>query len=147
MQAFSGFICFDTNTNPRLAGIPTVLLEVLNTYVLFFDRHHESEKVARHLNIDIPVLKEFQKTYTLTVGSSLQYQDFPIYGNRLRSILTRMDDWRPQSYRELAIQPYKNPMEYHAFWFSGYLAIFTILSLATSIAQTYGQFKANASTP
>jgi len=105
-----------------------------------------SEKFAKSLNIDMTVIKEFRKTYTLAIGSSLQYQDFPIYANRLRSILTRTDEWRPQNYRELAIQPYKNPMEYHAFWFSGYLAIFTILSLATSIIQTYSQFKSNAST-
>lgn len=91
------------------------------------------------------VIKEFRKTYTLSVGSSLEYQDFPIYASRLRSVLTRMEEWRPQNYRELAIQPYQNPMEYHTFWFSGYLAIFTILSLATSIAQTYAQFKSNAS--
>ena len=133
------------NSNVSIAGIATVLLEVLNTYILFFDRHHASEKVATSLKIDMTVLKEFRKTYTLAVGTSLQYQDFPVYANRLRSVLTRMEEWRPQNYRELAIQPYKNPMEYHAFWFSGYLAIFTILSLATSIAQTYAQFKANAS--
>lgn len=134
----------NVNSNFSIAGIPTVLLEVLNTYILFFDRHYASERVATSLEIDMSVLKEFRKTYTLAVGTSLQYQDFPIYANRLRSVLTRMDEWRPQNYRELAIQPYSNPMEYHAFWFSGYLAIFTIISLATSIAQTYGQFKSNA---
>lgn len=131
-------------TNLSVAGLQTIFLECIKTHVLFFDRDHASRKVARKMKINLRVLHEFSRSYTVAEGSSLEYEDFPIYAKRLRNILDRMNDWRPQTYQELAIRPYNDPLTYHAFWFSGYLAIFTIISLATSIAQTYGQFKSNA---
>jgi hypothetical protein len=130
------------NINYSIAGIPTLFFECLNTYILFFDRYRASRKVADDLKIDMTIFQQYSQKYILVTGSSLEYDDFPIFANRLRYVLMRMEEWRPHNYRELSIQPYNDPMAYHAFWFSGYLAVFTILSLAIAIAQTYASFKA-----
>ena len=140
MPAFSRIIpCHLTNLS--VAGLPTLFLECIKTHVLFFDRDYASQKIGAKMGIDRLILHEFSKSYTVAAGSSLQFEDFPIYAKRLRAVMDRMDAWRPQTYRELAIRPYNDPLTYHAFWFSGYLAIFTVLSLAISIAQTYSQFQ------
>jgi hypothetical protein len=128
-------------TDFRIAALPTLFLECLKTHVLFFDRDTASRNLGEKMGIDLLILHEFSKSYTVAAGSTLQFEDFPIYAKRLRTIMDRMDAWRPQTYRELAIRPYNDPLTYHAFWFSGYLAIFTVLSLAISIAQTYSQFQ------
>jgi hypothetical protein len=129
-------------TNLSVAGLPTLFLECVKTHVLFFERDLVSQKIGAKMGIiDRVVLSEFSKSYTVAAGSSLQFEDFPIYAKRLRTVMDRMDAWRPHTYQELAIRPYNDPLTYHAFWFSGYLAVFTVLSLAISIAQTYSQFK------
>jgi hypothetical protein len=125
-----------------IAGIPTLFLECLNTLTLLFHQP-PSHPYAATLALDLRLLDAYTKTYTLTPGP-LQYEHFPIYAARLRGVVDKMNDWRPVSYKELRIRPYNDVLTYHAFWFSCYLAGFTILSLALALAQTWAQFKQNS---
>ena len=76
--------------------------------------------------------------------SNLLLQHFPIYKTRLRHIQKRMNEWRPQSFRELFIRPYRDPLSFYAFQFASFIGIMSLLGLGATLAQTYAAFKAIA---
>lgn len=87
------------------------------------------------------LLREFGENYS-PVNSDLHLQNFPIYALRLQYIQRKMNEWRPQSVRELAVRPYKDPLAFYAFWFATMIGIVGFLGLAAGMAQTYATFKA-----
>ena len=124
-------------------GVPTVFIELLNSYVLFFGRYEdpESEKIGERLGIDMTLVREFRDNFAV-VKEDFRLQDFPVYARRLENVQRKMNEWRPHTIRELAIRPYNDPVTFYAFWFASFIGIISILSLAASIAQTYASFKA-----
>ena len=86
------------------------------------------------------LVREFRDEFC-PVGSELLLQNFPIYSTRLQNIQQRMNEWRPQTIREVAIRPYKDPLTYYAFWFATFIGFVSIASLAATIAQTYAAFQ------
>jgi hypothetical protein len=86
------------------------------------------------------LIREFRDNYLL-IQSELQLQDFPIYASRLHSVQTKINEWRPQRFREMWIRPYKDPIAFYAFWFAGFIGLVGILGLGATLAQTYATFK------
>jgi len=52
-----------------------------------------------------------------------------------------MNDWRPQTLRELAVRPYKDPIMFYAFWFTSVFGLLSILGLGAAIVQAFGAVK------
>ena len=78
----------------------------------------------------------------ISIRSDLQLQHFPTYSPRLQHIQRKMNDWRPQTFRQLAERPYKDPMTFYAFWAALALGIVSVMSLTASIVQAYVSIKA-----
>jgi hypothetical protein len=85
-------------------------------------------------------VREFRDEY-LTMTSDLQLTHFPIYASRLQFIQLKMKEWRPQSFRELAIRPYNEPLTFYAFWFAAFIGIVTILGLGVALVQSYAAMR------
>jgi hypothetical protein len=111
----------------------------LYSHILFFGRKddRDSEKIGKCLGIDVSVVHEFRDKFSL-IKEDFRLQDFPVYAPRLENVQRKMNDWHPHTIRELAIRPYNT---FYAFWIASFIGIVSILSLATSIAQTYAGFK------
>lgn len=124
-------------------GIPTVFLELLNSHVLFFGRYDdpESERIGESLLVDVALVHHYRDKFA-RIKDDFRLQDFPVYGRRLENVQHKMNKWRPHTIRELAIRPYNDPVSFYAFWFATFIGIVSILSLGTSLAQTYAAFKA-----
>jgi hypothetical protein len=116
-------------------------LELMYSHVLFFARDERSEEIGKLLGIDMDMIRDFRDNYS-TMESDFEARDFPIYATRLRNIQKKMDEWRPQTIRELAIRPYRDPLSFYAFWFATFIGAVGVLGLAASISQTYASFKA-----
>jgi hypothetical protein len=124
----------------RAAGMPTLFLELMYSHILFFGRDRRSEKVGEQLGIDMSLIRDFRDNYS-PVQSDLQLQDFPIYATRLQCIQKKMNKWRPQTLRELAVRPYRDPLTFYAFWFATIFGVMSILALGAAIAQAYASVK------
>ena len=122
-------------------GISTLFLELMYSQVLFFGRDRISENQGRALGVDINLVRDFWENYS-PIQSDLQLSDFPVYGSRLKHIRERMTEWRPQTWAELAIRPYNDPITFYAFWFATLVGIIGVLGLGATIAQTYASLKA-----
>jgi len=86
------------------------------------------------------LLRDFRDDY-FPFNLDLHLTHFPIYGSRLQFIQQKMNEWRPQSFRELAIRPYKEPLTFYAFWFAIFVGIVTILGLGAALVQSYGAMR------
>lgn len=124
-------------------GVPTVFLELLNSHVLFFGRYDDpkSERIGESLLVDTALVRDYRDKFA-RIKYDFRLQDFPVYGRRLENVQHKMNKWRPHTIRELAIRPYNDPVSFYAFWFATFIGIVSILSLGTSLAQTYAAFKA-----
>jgi len=120
--------------------LPTLFIETISCLVLFFARDKLSELKGEQLGINMDVIRDFRDNWS-SVKTEFRLQDFPIYGSRLQNIQRSMNEWRPQTIRQLAVRPYKDPVSFYAFWFATVIRIVSILSLAASLAQTYAAFK------
>ena len=120
------------------AGVPALFSELLYSHILFFALNKESQKYAQDSSY-LPILIDFRDNYCPKVSFSLK--DFPLYGPRLHYIQKRMNDWRPQRFRELRVRPYKDPVAHYTFWFAAYFGIVSVLALAMSIIQAYAALK------
>jgi hypothetical protein len=135
--------------------------EIFDSYALFYLRDSESEKIAKNRGIDINWLRNYRHSpdsfeflqsdrpllqESTSIPFDLQLQDFKLYATRLRYIQRKMEGWRPQTVRELAIRPYKDPLTYYGFWFAGFFGVASILLVFLAIAQTYAVFKMTALT-
>jgi hypothetical protein len=112
----------------RAARMPTLFLELMYSYILFFARDKRLEKDGEQLGIDMSLIRDFRDNYS-PVQSDLQLQDFPIYATRLQCIQKKMNKWRPQTLRELAVRPYRDPLTFYAFWFATIFGVMSILAL------------------
>jgi hypothetical protein len=111
------------------------------SHILFFARDKPSQTYASsNLHIDTSLLIDFRDRYS-PLQSELQLQDFPIYAIRLQCIQKKMNDWRPQTLRELAVRPYKDPIMFYAFWFTSVFGLLSILGLGAAIVQAFGAVK------
>jgi hypothetical protein len=108
--------------------------------VLFFGRDKRSEKIGEAMGVHMDLIREFRDECS-PVGSALHLQDFPIYATRLYNIQRRMNEWRPQTIRELAVRPYKDPVTFYAFWFATFIGMVSIVGLGATLAQTYAAFR------
>ena len=124
----------------RTCGVPTHFIELLQTYILLFDRDRSSMKIGLSLGIDMHVVGSFRDLY-YRCGPTLRVEDFSIYGSRLKDIHTRMHDWRLQSILDLATHPYHDPLTFYGFWFATAIGVIGILGLGATPAQTYASFK------
>ena len=122
------------------AGFPTLFIELIYSYILFFGANDgESAKIGAKLKVDMDMIR----TYQLYSPSHADFQlhHFPIYASRLRYVVRKMDEWRPQSIRHLAVRPYRDPLSFYAFWFATVIGIVSILGLGATVAQTFVAFK------
>jgi hypothetical protein len=90
---------------------------------------------------DVDIIQTFQARYAPS-HADFGLHHFPIYGSRLRYIIKKMDDWRPQSILQLAVRPYNDPLSFYAFWFATIIGIVSVLGLGATLAQTFAAFKA-----
>ena len=107
-------------------------MELMYSYVLFFARDAQSEKIGSSLGIDMDLVRDFRDRYS-PVTSDLHLQNFPIYAPRLQHIQRKMREWRPQTLKELAVRPYEDPLMFYAFWFATFIGVVSILTLGASI--------------
>jgi len=107
------------------------------THVLFFGRDRRSEKVGESLGIDMDLIRDFRDNYS-PLQSDFQLQDFPIYATRLQCMQKKMNKWRPQTLRELAVRPYRDPLTFYAFWFATFVGFIGMMGLGAAIAQAVG---------
>jgi len=110
---------------------------------LLFGRDEKSARIGKSLGVDILFIQGFRDGYS-PFRSTLLLQHFPIYQTRLQHIQKRMNEWRPQSFRELFIKPYRDPLSFYALQFASFVGVMTILGLGATLAQTYAAFKAIA---
>jgi hypothetical protein len=115
-------------------------VELLYSHVLFFGRDKASERIAKSLGLNIPLIREFRDEWS-PIRTELQLQHFPIYGTRLQCIQRKLNEWRPQSIKELGVRPYKDPLTYYAFWFAIFLGVVSVLGLVAGIVQAYATVK------
>jgi hypothetical protein len=87
------------------------------------------------------LIRDFRDNYS-PVQSDFQLQHFPIYATRLQCIQKKMNKWRPQSFRELAIRPYRDPLTFYAFWFATFVGVISVMGLGAAIVQAYASVKA-----
>lgn len=123
------------------AGLPSLFIELLYSHVLFFARDKKSEKIGDSLGVSVKLIQQFHNDY-FPMNSDFDLKHFPIYGSRLQSIQKKMDEWRPQSLRELTIRPYKDPLRFYAFWLATVIGLVTILTFGTSLYQSYTALEA-----
>jgi len=86
------------------------------------------------------MIREFRDKYSPVQGD-LQLQNFLIYANRLQYIQQKMSEWKPETFLELSVRPYKNPLPFYGFWFAIVIGIASILALVATIIQTYATLK------
>lgn len=122
------------------AGFETLLVELLYSHVLFFGRDKLSEKIAKSLGIPIQLIRDFRDEWS-PVRTDLQLQHFHIYGTRLQCIQKKLNEWRPQSIKDLGVRPYRDPLTYYAFWFAVFLGVVSVLGLIAGIVQAYSTVK------
>ena len=91
------------------------------------------------MGLEMDLIREFREE--CSIGTALHLQDFPIYAPRLQNIQRRMNEWRPQTIRELAVRPYKDPLNFYAFWFATFIGFISVVSLGATLAQTYAAFR------
>ena len=74
------------------------------SHVLFFGRKDdlESEKIGKGLGIDMALVHEFRDKFSV-IKEDFRLQDFPVYARRLGNVQRKMNEWRPQTIRDLAI--------------------------------------------
>lgn len=110
---------------------------------MFFGRYldSESEMIGKSLGVDMALVRDYRDKFA-RIKDDFRLQDFPVYGRRLENVQRKMNEWRPHTIRELAIRPYNDPFTFYAFWFATFIGVVSILSLGTSLAQTYAAFKA-----
>lgn len=127
----------------RAAGLPTLFLELMFSYVLIFcaDDAFSQRTGKAMLNSDYELIKMYQKRYAPS-HADFGLHHFPIYASRLRYVIQKMDDWRPQSILQLAVRPYKDPLSFYAFWFATVIGTVSFLALGAAFAQTYAVFRA-----
>jgi hypothetical protein len=122
------------------AGFETLFVELLYSHVLFFGRDKLSEKIGKSLGIPVQLIRDFRDEWS-PVRTDLQLQHFQIYGTRLQCIQRKLNEWRPQSIRDLGVRPYRDPLTYYAFWFAIFLGVVSILGLIAGIIQAYSTVK------
>jgi hypothetical protein len=103
-----------------------------------FGDNTNSKAAGYGLAIDIDFINNFAKAYC---PEDLGFQDFPIFAARLEDIRKRMNDWRPQTLRQVGFRPYYDPLTFYAFWFGAIIGMIGLLGLAAGTLQTYASWK------
>jgi len=96
-------------------------------------------EIGESLGIDMSLLIEFRDH--MSAAKDLQLRHFPIFASRLRNIQQKMNNWRPQRFRELSVRPYRDPLAFYAFWFAVLIGFVSVAGLGATLAQTYAAFK------
>src|SRR6266496_432766 len=103
----------------RAAGISTHFEKLLYTPIAGFCQDEESEWIGRELlKNDVYMEKLRSHCGSLKHKPFLYLQNYPIYADRLQVVLHSMKDWRPQTLRQIIVKPYRNLLNYYAFWFA-----------------------------
>jgi len=124
-------------------------LELSRSHALLFLQ--ESNKTARaqrivdHLNLDLSPLHliaqarplAFRELFydALELGNIPRFEDFVLLRRRLWELRQEMNDWRPQSVRDLFRRGYRDPLTWYGFWFATIVGTLGILSLGISVGQ------------
>jgi hypothetical protein len=113
------------------------------SHILLFGRDKPSKKIGQELGIDMDFVRSFRDVFS-PVQAGLRLEHFPLYGSRLCRIQLQMNEWRPQSFSELFIRPYRDPMTFYSTQIAVIVGILSILALGATLAQTFAAFKAMA---
>lgn len=73
-------------------------------------------------------------------GNIPRLEDFYLLRPRLHELQRDMNEWRPQTIRDLLRRGYKDPLTWYGFCIAGFVGFIGIGSLAISIAQTVASF-------
>jgi hypothetical protein len=124
----------------RAIGFLCPFDELISCLFLFFCRDSKSKKIGKILGINVDLVLDLSTQ--ISVCSDLQLRHFPTYAPQLQRIQRKMNDWRPQSFQQLAERPYKDPITFYTFWAALALGIITVMSLIVSIVQAYASINA-----
>jgi len=88
----------------------------------------------------MPFIRAFRDYYS-PAHSDLRLHNFPIYIDRIQHIQRKMNERRPQRFRELWVRPYKDPLAFYGFFFAVIIGLVGIVGLAATVIQTYASVK------
>lgn len=127
--------------------------EIARSHALIFlqEPTFRSHRLAESLNLNLGGVAliahvkpdDFKTLFydALEWGNIPRLEDFTLLRPRLFELQREMNDWRPQSVKDLFKRGYRDPLTWYGFWFATIIGSIGILSLGVSVTQTVGQFK------
>lgn len=123
----------------RGLGLHEFGVELWKTYLLLFSRDDASMHIATTNGVNMSVLRTC-RFHIFPVNVPLQLEDFPFFQHRLHLIQEKMDEWRPQSVKQLFTRGYRDPINYYTFVTAMFFGVLGIVGVAASIVQAVASF-------